>query len=557
MMKVIAFLLALTTSAFAQSQYQPHQVVGNPLATKAPSKGVDVIAPFVLDATGLRCPTCFAGSAQPLTKVDDTNVTLTLGGAPASALLQAVSATLGWQGQLAASRGGTGSAFVAFTGPTTPRVFTLPDVDGTIALLGAVQTNSGAKTFIDGTLVLAGLTSGGATIKAAAVAAASTWTFPAAVDTVVGKATADVFTNKNLASGTNTFPTFNQNTTGSAASFTGSLAGDVTGTQGATSVNKINGTALSGLATGLLKNTTGTGVPSIAVAGTDYQAPLPFIAFTGPTTSTKTFTLPNANDTLMTLGAIQTNTAAKTYIVNTLILAGSTSGGVTLNASAVAGASVLTLPTAVDTLVGKATADVFTNKTYDTAGTGNSFSINGVAATANSGTGAVVRASGAALIGSSTVNGSTISPGHYSGEPSNGNALAGEIGQQLESSGTLSAAPVSGGAQNITSITLTAGDWDVSFIGIAVTPASTNISQFLAGVSTTSGVMSFTAGDYGVQQFGTTGVVPGTGATVTATNGMPKRFPVSGSTTVYLVVSPTYSVSTLQVNGKISARRAR
>jgi hypothetical protein len=40
-------------------------------------------------------------------------------------------------------------------------------------------------------------------------------------------------------------PTLNQSTTGSAASFTGSLAGDVTGTQGATSVAKIQGTTIS------------------------------------------------------------------------------------------------------------------------------------------------------------------------------------------------------------------------------------------------------------------------------------------------------------------------
>ena len=46
--------------------------------------------------------------------------------------------------------------------------------------------------------------------------------------------------------------------------------GDVTGVSTATVVGKINGTALSGLATGILKNTTGTGVPSIATAGTDY-----------------------------------------------------------------------------------------------------------------------------------------------------------------------------------------------------------------------------------------------------------------------------------------------
>lgn len=42
------------------------------------------------------------GSA--LTKTDDTNVTLTLGGTPSTALLQATSLTLGWTGRLATSR---------------------------------------------------------------------------------------------------------------------------------------------------------------------------------------------------------------------------------------------------------------------------------------------------------------------------------------------------------------------------------------------------------------------------------------------------------------------
>lgn len=45
-----------------------------------------------------------------LTKTDDTNVTLTLGGAPTTALLQATSVTVGWTGTLAPSRGGTGGA---------------------------------------------------------------------------------------------------------------------------------------------------------------------------------------------------------------------------------------------------------------------------------------------------------------------------------------------------------------------------------------------------------------------------------------------------------------
>jgi hypothetical protein len=46
--------------------------------------------------------------SSALTKTDDTNVTLTLGGTPGTALLQNVSLTLGWNGVLAISRGGTG-----------------------------------------------------------------------------------------------------------------------------------------------------------------------------------------------------------------------------------------------------------------------------------------------------------------------------------------------------------------------------------------------------------------------------------------------------------------
>lgn len=53
---------------------------------------------------------------------------------------------------------------------------------------------------------------------------------------------------------------------GGGSSFTGNLAGDVTGPQASTVVGKINGVPLSGLASGLLFNTTSTGHPSIATA---------------------------------------------------------------------------------------------------------------------------------------------------------------------------------------------------------------------------------------------------------------------------------------------------
>jgi len=81
----------------------------------------------------------------------------------------------------------------------------------------------------------------------------------------------------------------------------------------------------------------------------------------------------------------------------TLALFGATSGSAKLIPPASGGGNV-TLFAGSDTVVGKATTDTLTNKTYDTAGTGNSFLINGLAATANTGTGAVVRATSPTLV---------------------------------------------------------------------------------------------------------------------------------------------------------------
>jgi hypothetical protein len=55
---------------------------------------------------------CHNGSSvtpAALTKTDDTNVTLTLGGTPSTALLQATSIAVGWTGTLSVSRGGSGA----------------------------------------------------------------------------------------------------------------------------------------------------------------------------------------------------------------------------------------------------------------------------------------------------------------------------------------------------------------------------------------------------------------------------------------------------------------
>lgn len=75
-------------------------------------------------------------AGQPLTRVDDTNVTVTLGGTPATALLQPVTLTLGWSGQLSIARGGTGQSTAN---------------DALNALLPTQATHSGKVLTTDGT----------------------------------------------------------------------------------------------------------------------------------------------------------------------------------------------------------------------------------------------------------------------------------------------------------------------------------------------------------------------------------------------------------------------
>lgn len=69
-----------------------------------------------LPTSGTLATTSQLPTPAALTKTDDTNVTLTLGGTPATALLQASSLTLGWTGQLGLTRGGTAASLTASNG---------------------------------------------------------------------------------------------------------------------------------------------------------------------------------------------------------------------------------------------------------------------------------------------------------------------------------------------------------------------------------------------------------------------------------------------------------
>lgn len=100
------------------------------------------------------------------------------------------------------------------------------------------------------------------------------------------------------------------------------------------------------------------------------------------------FTFPGASDTIAGIGTAQTFSAQQTFASGQFRLGGSGSGNTTLNAAAVA-SGTLTIPSATDTLMGKATTDTMTNKSFDTAGSGNSLKINGTAVSDITGTGKV------------------------------------------------------------------------------------------------------------------------------------------------------------------------
>lgn len=82
-----------------------------------------------------------------LTKTDDTNVTLTLGGTPATALLQAVSLTLGWTGQLSLARGGTNASLTASNGGIVYSTASALAILSSTASAALVTNSSGIPAF--------------------------------------------------------------------------------------------------------------------------------------------------------------------------------------------------------------------------------------------------------------------------------------------------------------------------------------------------------------------------------------------------------------------------
>lgn len=152
-----------------------------------------------------------------------------------------------------------------------------------------------------------------------------------------------------------------------------------------------------------------------------------------------------------------------------------------------------------------------------------------------------------------TLQGATGNPIH--GTNTNDDASAGYIGEYISSSVVLASAVTltnSGQFYDITNITLTAGDWDVTGI-VEYTLNGATMTATTSGIGTVSGNSGtgLTAGDTRVDG------LPPTSATDMTYVIPAVRKSISGSTTYYLKAVSGHSAGTPKGYGRISARRVR
>lgn len=140
------------------------------------------------------------------------------------------------------------------------------------------------------------------------------------------------------------------------------------------------------------------------------------------------------------------------------------------------------------------------------------------------------------------------STGGIVGTTTNDNANAGSVGE-YQTATSASTGMTSGVNTNLISLSLTAGDWDVSGVAQQAPSGATVLSSWVVGISTVSGTFG-PIGSYVSPAYSTTGTGQTTASPVV-------RVSLSATTTVYLEVIANFTTSTLNATGFIRARRIR
>lgn len=174
----------------------------------------------------------------------------------------------------------------------------------------------------------------------------------------------------------------------------------------------------------------------------------------------------------------------------------------------------------------------------------------GIITTADN-TGTLNLQSGGTTIATISSNG-LISKGVTDGS----NASSGYIGEIISSTIASPGTTLSGStALNLTTISLTAGDWDVYGSVYYTGSGTTSTLNWIMGhITTTSGSIGAGNSAMLIQTLMNNGIW-----TQTDTGGVcgPYRFSLTSTTTIYLVSRAGYSGGTVQTYGQIRARRVR
>jgi hypothetical protein len=190
----------------------------------------------------------------------------------------------------------------------------------------------------------------------------------------------------------------------------------------------------------------------------------------------------------------------------------------------------------------------------------NAAGVLSFAAVSGSGTVTSVTCFGTAI----TTSGTCTTAGQIPGVAGNTPASAGNVGEIISSCVAQASAVAlsTGTAKDVTSISLTAGDWDVQGDIDFVTTATTSVSDVSAVITGTSNTLPtapnntapFGGGGMNIQRF--TAFVPGTiNSFAVPTGGVPVT--VASATTIFLDALSAFTASTASAYGCIVARRAR
>jgi hypothetical protein len=146
------------------------------------------------------------------------------------------------------------------------------------------------------------------------------------------------------------------------------------------------------------------------------------------------------------------------------------------------------------------------------------------------------------------------------GTNTNDSAAAGYVGEVQTSSvavGSAVSLTTATGAftgKTITSISLTAGDWDVFGIVGINNAATTNFTAIAGGISTTNDTLNGLYEEETRFAYGAAGLVPNNVISFTFPT---TRVSIAATTTYYLIGYAAFSISTATAFGRITARRVR